>query len=479
MEIKLNKERLIDKIHGCWIGKNIGGTMGAPYEGLRKVLNIDGFATAKGEPLPNDDLDLQLVWLKAMEQVGPHGMSANVLSEYWLTQIAPHWNEYGICKANMQKGIMPPLSGELYNDDWRHSNGAWIRSEVWACLAPGFPNVAIKYAIMDAVIDHGISEGTIAEIFTAALESIAFVETNVRKIIETALSYIPENSRVAQTVRLVLNEYDKKTPYLEVREKVVETTADIGWFQAPNNIGFTVIGLMYGEGDMKKSLIYAINCGDDTDCTAATCGAILGIIAGAKNIPTELSEYIGDRIVTCSINASYYGFPKSCKELTERVVKLIPSVLFAQGVYTEYTDGEDVFDKEEAAKVLENYSLDYTKRSPLSFEVSGGQFLKAVVEYEKTPVVKPGDTFKVKVTYHHLYEQTLVANLDMILPEGWTSDCPRTMFVNYNNQKPRFGSTLEFTITVGEKVDAVNQPMLRTTYLTNPMPLCIPITLLG
>ena len=178
MEIKLNKEQLIDKIHGCWIGKNIGGTMGAPYEGLRKTLDITGFATKKGEPLPNDDLDLQLVWLKALEEVGPHAMSANVLSEYWLTQVAPHWNEYGICKANMQKGIMAPLSGELYNDDWRHSNGAWIRSEVWACLAPGFPNVAIKYAIMDSVIDHGISEGTIAEIFTAALESIAFVETD-------------------------------------------------------------------------------------------------------------------------------------------------------------------------------------------------------------------------------------------------------------------------------------------------------------
>ena len=35
-----------------------------------------------GEPLPNDDLDLQLVWLKAMEQVGPYSMTPSILGEY-------------------------------------------------------------------------------------------------------------------------------------------------------------------------------------------------------------------------------------------------------------------------------------------------------------------------------------------------------------------------------------------------------------
>ena len=51
---------------------------------------------------------------------------------------------------------------------------------------------------------------------------------------------------------------------------LVEQSADIGMFEAPANIGFVVLGLLYGEGDFKKSLIYAVNCGDDTDCTAGT-----------------------------------------------------------------------------------------------------------------------------------------------------------------------------------------------------------------
>ena len=60
---QLNKNEYLDKLHACWLGKNIGGTMGAPYEGTRKFLDIKGFATPGGEPMPNDDLDLQLVWL--------------------------------------------------------------------------------------------------------------------------------------------------------------------------------------------------------------------------------------------------------------------------------------------------------------------------------------------------------------------------------------------------------------------------------
>ena len=125
--IKLNKEFLRDKIHACWIGKNIGGTIGGPYEWRQDILDVQGFSSAKGEPLPNDDLDLQLIWLCAMEEMGPYQLTARELGEYWLAYIPPHWNEYGIGKANMKSGILPPLCGEYTNEFWRHSNGAWIR----------------------------------------------------------------------------------------------------------------------------------------------------------------------------------------------------------------------------------------------------------------------------------------------------------------------------------------------------------------
>ena len=134
----LSYEKYLDKVKACFVGKNIGGTIGGPYEWRREMLAVTGFSTPPGKPLPNDDLDLQLVWLHALEQVGPYAIDASLLGEFWLNYIHPYWNEYGIAKANMQRGVTPPLSGDLDND-WRHSNGAWIRTEVWACLAPACP----------------------------------------------------------------------------------------------------------------------------------------------------------------------------------------------------------------------------------------------------------------------------------------------------------------------------------------------------
>ena len=62
--MKLNREMYLDKVRACWTGKNIGGTMGAPFECKTEMQNITGYTTPKGAPLPNDDLDLQLVYLK-------------------------------------------------------------------------------------------------------------------------------------------------------------------------------------------------------------------------------------------------------------------------------------------------------------------------------------------------------------------------------------------------------------------------------
>ena len=38
--MKLNFESYKDKVRACWIGKNIGGTMGTPYEGSREMNDI-------------------------------------------------------------------------------------------------------------------------------------------------------------------------------------------------------------------------------------------------------------------------------------------------------------------------------------------------------------------------------------------------------------------------------------------------------
>ena len=89
----LDKQKYKDKVYACWLGKNIGGTMGTPYEGKRQMNDIKGFVTEANVVLPNDDLDLQLVWLYAMEQNGPEAINGSRLGEHWISFISHHWNE--------------------------------------------------------------------------------------------------------------------------------------------------------------------------------------------------------------------------------------------------------------------------------------------------------------------------------------------------------------------------------------------------
>jgi hypothetical protein len=217
--MKLHYESYKDKVYACWIGKNIGGTMGTPYEGRRELLDIQGFATKPKEVLPNDDLDLQLIWLHAMECTGPYDLDCKKLGEYWVSYISPHWNEYGMGKMNMKRGLLPPLSGD-YENTWKDSNGAWIRTEVWACMAPAAPDAAIRYAREDACVDHGAGEGTYAAIFVAAMESAAFVINDIRTLINIGLSKIPADCRMTRSIKLLLDCYDNGVDWKDARNNL-------------------------------------------------------------------------------------------------------------------------------------------------------------------------------------------------------------------------------------------------------------------
>lgn len=413
----INREELKDRIHGCWTGKNIGGTLGGPYEGRREVLDVKGYSTPKGEPMPNDDLDLQLVWLKAVQERGPHGISNRLLGEYWLNFISPHWNEYGICKSNMRAGLAPPLSG-MYRNPWKHSNGAWIRSEIWACLAPGCPDIAIRYAYEDASVDHGGGEGTYAALFTAAVQSAAFIVHDRDELIAVGLSKIPPECRVARSIGIVLDAHARGLDWKQARELVVKDSEDLGWFQAPANVAFVVIGWMYGEGDFGRSICLATNCGDDTDCTAATLGATLGIILGAKGLPAEWTEPIGDRILTIAVDRGSFAPPATLGQLTEQVMAQVPCTLGAFGapvcVADAPTDTSAAPDLNLKSDALARQIWD---RSPYAV-VYDFIHTRVTVDYGGEPDLTVGKAFPVKVILENTKPDSRHIDLVWRLPEG-------------------------------------------------------------
>ena len=125
---------------------------------------------------------------------------------------------------------------------------------------------------------------------------------------------------MAQSVRLAQKCYKDGVPFREARAAIVEDSKDLGWFQAPANVAFVILGLLYGEGDYKKSMIYAIDCGDDTDCTGATIGSLMGIMYGGSYVPEDWAEYVGDEILSVAIDLSYLSRPTSCTDESIRYV---------------------------------------------------------------------------------------------------------------------------------------------------------------
>ena len=486
--MKLNIQTYRDKVYACWIGKNIGGTIGMPYEGSRQFLDVKGFTTEKNVVLPNDDLDLQLVWLRAMEVCGAKDVDKRALGEFWLSFITPHWNEYGTAKNNMQNGLYPPLSGDAFNV-WKHSNGAWIRTEIWACLAPGYPEIACKYAYEDACVDHGAQgEGTIAAVFLAALQSAAFVENDLHTLLEIALARIPANSRVAQSVRLVMDCFEKGMEYKAARDCVMAQNADIGdgWFQAPSNVAYVIIGLLWGKGDFKQSMLFAINCGDDTDCTGGTVGAIFGILYGTNGIPSDWREYIGDAIVTMSLSTGVLErIPKSCTELTERVVRLAPSVLFAFDVDVALVEGESVVEESDLQRMKTPDPFAPLWDSPAySFDVDLWH-TKATVMLGGEPKIAANERKKITIRFAQNLKKNgwCASNYTLKfrwwLPEGFAVEGEKTAYVWHYTALTKPYTDVEFCITAPAEVAMYNRLVLEVEASDKLSLGYVPITLLG
>lgn len=494
-----------DKVLGCFNGKNIGGTLGAPFECLRGVFHVDFYTQElKGEPFPNDDLDLQLVWLNAVEQHG-RCIDSTTLGEYWINYITPHWGEYGAGKNNLRAGIVPPLSGAI-NNIYKDSCGCFILSELWACLAPGHPEIAVEYAFEDGCVNHA-DEGLYAEIFCAALQSAAFAEKNVQKLLDIALSYIPADCGVAQGVIDVRDAYadgaDWKTARKRIMQRVPgsfgalgthrqdmapdEPVGKIGW-DAPSNIAIVVIGLLYGEGDFGKSLCIATGCGEDADCTAGTLGALLGILYGNAAIPERWLEPLGGKIKTKCINVADLGLktPTTIHELTDRICRMMPVFLGQELCNTIGKTGYTVTMKEPhelmctPQPVNAWYSRCFSERlaeSPDTVSLETPIF-RMSLKYHGTPFISPGSDKKFTLTVENTIQMQQWIDIRWYLPEGFTispnaelSDSLEQFYCNIGINR------YTFLLHVPEAVKSKEELILSVSSLGHPSRGLMPVVL--
>ena len=307
---------------------------------------------------------------------------------------------------------------------------------------------------------------------------------------------------MAKSIVKILECYDSGMDYREAREVIRLMNADIGngWFEAPSNVTYAILGLLWGEGDFKKSMIYAINCGDDTDCTATTVGSILGIMNGTAGIPEDQKSHIGDGIVTVSIKkgATFPPyFPESCTELTERVVKIAPSVPIVFRKNIEFTEGPDEFTEEELDDMFapgkdklsgyfwawdDRHTEELMARRPYSFTIDSA-FLTTTVSFDGDPDLRPFETKNVHLRLkNNVYDfGDIPYNLTFrwLGVDGWKIEGPRfARLLNFTSHANAI-TELDFKITAPENIEAKNRLVLEISADGRPTVAYIPIVILG
>ncbi len=325
-----------EKVLGCWLGKAVGGTLGGPYEGQDGPLNLRFYKPVPKEMLPNDDLDLQVVWLETIRRCGLP-VDRRTLADAWLRHLQCWPDEYGVACRNLTHGIYPPASG-AFDNSFTAGMGSAIRSEIWACLAPGDPELAASLAREDACVDHA-GEGIHAEVFLATLESAAFVETDIQKLLDLALAAIPGESRVARAISDTRDWWAASLDWQQVRKEVLFKYGSPNFTDVAQNLAFTVLGWLAGAPDFGAAICTAVNCGKDTDCTGATLGALLGIL-DPKGIPAKWLKPIGRDLVLSPCITSLTS-AATLDEFTDRVAALALDVLDYYGSSVCLVDAHD------------------------------------------------------------------------------------------------------------------------------------------
>ena len=287
--------RYLDQVYGGWLGKCIGGAIGARFEGTKGTIEIAASAMFPKEIPPNDDLDLQVLWLKVLEEKGA-ALTADDLAAAWLEHCWYPFNEYGIFRRNWRLGIHPPESGRFGNEYYETGMGCPIRSEIWGYVFPGAPETAAAYAALDGSLDH-TRQSVGAEQMLAAMASMAFCEKDLARLAERFMGYLPGDSPVLRMTREAFGAYAQGLDLKAARDRVMFCAGTFEACDAMVNVPFTFLGLLYGGGDMERTLLSALYCGYDTDCTCATAAAFVGQMLGASRIPKGIKDPVGDALV--------------------------------------------------------------------------------------------------------------------------------------------------------------------------------------
>ena len=348
-----------DKMKAGWIGQMAGVAWGYPIEFRYYGRFVPECMVPKWKPdmvndaFTQDDLYLDIGYLHSIHK---HGLG--ISSRQVAINRAGYDFEFARgSRASFISGSAPPDSGHPKFRNHPDGLGYQIAADVTGLIAPGLPNFTIALGEqLGSVRQYG--DGIYAGQFVGALYCEAFFESDPVKIVEAALKAIPQESTFAEMVRDVLSWYkqepdDWERAYHLIDKKYFRNKKynwmDWSWkgletlnMDVKLNGAHIIAGLLYGQRDLDKTIIYSLRGGHDCDCNPSNSAGVLFTTIGFSKLPGRFTS-IDERRVFSQVEDALlfrYTLPEVL-ELTEKIAR--EAIVQSGGRIEKDTNGEEVF----------------------------------------------------------------------------------------------------------------------------------------
>lgn len=347
---RLSVKEYRDRMKGGWIGQIAGVSWGAPTEFRYKDKIMPETAVPKWTPrmindaFTQDDLYVEMTFLRSMEQYGLDVPIRQAGIDFANSKY-PLWCANNAGRTNLRNGIAPPDSSHPKFNRCPNDIDYQIEADYSGLIAPGMPNMAIKLGEkFGRLMNYG--DGVYGGQFMGGMYAEAFFESDVIKVIEAGLKCIPQQSQYAEMVRDMVAWYKanpddwEKTWHLaqkKYREDPAYQKASNGGIDVKINGAYVLMGLLYGKGDLDKTIIISFRCGQDSDCNPSSSGGVLFATIGFSKLPERFTKELNEKSI---FSHTAYNFPA----LLDVCEKLARQALAQQGGRVEKeASGEEVF----------------------------------------------------------------------------------------------------------------------------------------
>ncbi|NQT27918.1 ADP-ribosylglycohydrolase family protein [candidate division KSB1 bacterium] len=345
----------VDKMKAGWIGQMAGVGWGAPTEFLYNSTiipeeNVPDWKPEMINQFNQDDIYVEMTFLRTLEQYG-YDVDIRQAGIDFANSGYMLWHANKAGRDNLRSGIAPPWSGHPEYNSHADDIDYQIEADYAGLISPGLPQAVVDLGeLFGRLMNYG--DGLYGGQFVAGMYAEAFFETDIEKIIQAGLACIPKESAYTEAIRDVIGWYHENPENWQVAWDKIETKyqdnpenrkfscsgpdSDFN-IDAKINGAYIVMGLLYGQGDLDKTIVISMRCGQDSDCNPSNAAGVLATIIGASNLPDNYTSALDLEPKFSYTEYNFNSLTKVCEKLAR------DAVLRYGGRIEENGKGEEVF----------------------------------------------------------------------------------------------------------------------------------------